>query len=272
MYQRIASKYIKNKLLEEDTYLRYFVPKYAPYSRDNLKELIGMFSVVFIKEDRSFGAKGILKVEKEDEDIYKVTHPDGHIKKLSLSQFPEWIDPFSIVQQGIVSYGHDGRSLEIRVYLQRLTKARKSKWEVLGVVPKVAPEHTFSPTLERGGTSHKFEEIFEDDLPLLEKIKMVSLRIAESISEKAPGLKELGIDFGLDEEKKLWVFELNTSPSAVTFKPLNRNLYRKIIKNKEILSSTPSLGLNSILTPPPEKKRGCRSCGKTGFRGLKRRG
>lgn len=52
-----------------------------------------------------------------------------------------------------------------------------------------------------------------------------------AIAKKFPGLKEIGLDVGLDQQIYPWILEVNTRPAVkvLTFLP-NKSLYHKIFR------------------------------------------
>lgn len=244
-------------MLEEDDYLKGFIPEYRAYSIDNLLYLSSKYPSVFLKQDVGLGAKGVLKISRLENE-YSVEDADGNASSLALDDFPKYLNELHIIQQGIDSLGFNNRSLEFRVYAQKL----KDDWEIMGIIPKVAKEGLFSPTLNRGGESLFFDDVFPGNNELLDKITNVTLKIGNTINLHLPGLREMGIDFGIDKQEKLWIFEVNTAPATITFKPLDSKKYQLVVSNKKkIISESKIYSLNDIL-PSPSKKR-CGSCRKT---------
>jgi D-alanine-D-alanine ligase-like ATP-grasp enzyme len=60
----------------------------------------------------------------------------------------------------------------------------------------------------------------------------ISYLTAEVLERRFPGLKELGIDVGLDWMGKPWIFEVNTRPYFRMFSKIrNPSMYRRIMNN-----------------------------------------
>lgn len=123
-----------------------------------------------------------------------------------------------IVQQGIRLIRNNKKPIDFRVHAN---KDEQGDWSVSAIAAKMAG--TGSPTTHGhfGGTVHTLEEIFPDKDKLeqnKQKLKKAALDIAAAIEDSIGGIVgEIGFDFGIDREGKVWMFEANSKPGRYIF-------------------------------------------------------
>lgn len=71
---------------------------------------------------------------------------------------------------------------------------------------------------------------------LMRKIYNLSKEIAKTLNIFFPGLRELGIDLGVDKNLDIWIFEVNTRPDFKMFRVLdNHHMYDRIRKTHRFI-------------------------------------
>jgi len=69
---------------------------------------------------------------------------------------------------------------------------------------------------------------------ILQSLNDISINTARIVEFDTGGLGELGIDFALDEERKLWIIEINGKPQKDIYKDLKGYQYKKLIYSRSI--------------------------------------
>ncbi|MDQ2084881.1 YheC/YheD family protein [Herbivorax sp. ANBcel31] len=116
---------------------------------------------------------------------------------------------------------------DVRVVMQ---KVNKNKWGYIGEECRVG-QKTLLTNISRGGyavslkkaiTKSFKEEDYED---IKTSIMQLCDKICCHMDRAGEHFGELGIDIGIDNEKKLWLIEINVLPTFKGFKKLDYNLY-----------------------------------------------
>jgi hypothetical protein len=122
-----------------------------------------------------------------------------------------------IIQPFLNSSAKDGRPVDIRAHVQ---KRRDGKWALTRAYVRVAEADSLLPNFSKGGYQGELLPflLLHDSLraeQIKEELISVSIAIAELQDTVAPHpLSELGLDFLLDENSKLWLVETNALPQS----------------------------------------------------------
>jgi YheC/D like ATP-grasp len=239
-YQQVASKSLKTAVLYANERLRPYLPETDWYQKDRLYRMLEHHGSVFIKPDKGGGGAGAIRLTKLGGGIVKCETLYER-KKLPIRQISTWIerkfrpDKKYIMQQGIELARIEGRPFDLRINLQKPHKY----WEITGVCAKVAAPGKIVTNHCKGGMPIELhtalQKITDGNLTemknLHKELHYLSIEIAKTLNTRFKGLKELGIDAGIDSDLKIWVFEVNTRPDFKMFRDLkDRSQYRRIKK------------------------------------------
>jgi len=239
-YQQIASKLLKTRVLEKTESLRPFLPETRRYSTDALKQMLKRYPIVYVKPDKGGGGGGILRVRKRENDKYEIRFRT-HTKTTTWSQLDAQLRScfFAgkryLVQQGIELATIDDRPFDFRLLLQRPNK----DWKLTGIVAKAAAPGRIVTNHCKGGKpvdAAKALLTAADGEPKTVKrwvkvLVWLGTKTADALHVQFTGLRELGIDVGLDRNGRFWIFEVNTRPQFRMFKKIgDRSMYRKIMQ------------------------------------------
>lgn len=228
------------KLLNQSN-LKSYVPEAFLYNEVNVSELLAKYTLVYIKPFYGYRGKSVYRIELMDNgDIHISLHSlapryicrknEDIQEKLAALFGPKKY----MVQQGIRMSQLDHQYFDIRVLVQ---KGILGEWAVSTIICRVAYEHYFNTSM--------CETIYDvsDILPrffapekmneTLQSLHEVSVKAAQATETHMGSLGELSVDFVLDEQKKLWIIELNGNPQKSIYKDL------KYFKNKNIIYSRP---------------------------------
>ncbi len=179
-----------------------------------------------IKRTTANKGVGILFAIRLNEEQYRVTYNDAtitgnidetarylHQRIIGRLQYREYIG-----QSYIHSSTPDGRPFDIRIHVQR---RESDRWSVTRGYVRLAEIGSPLPNTSKGGYQGSLDSFLKKRNPL-EAVKIkaalyeVALEIAkiQDLSNKLP-LSELGIDFVLDQEDKIWLIETNALPETM---------------------------------------------------------
>ncbi|WP_243643874.1 YheC/YheD family protein [Paenibacillus pinisoli] len=220
--------------------LKPYVPDTFLYNEVNVLELLEKYKVVYIKA--SYGSKG--------ESVYRVelmVNGDTHISLHSMApshiyrkseNIQEKLDQLFghkkyMVQQGILISQLDHRYFDIRVLVQ---KDIFGEWTVSAITCRVAYEHYFNTSICETiyDASEVLPQLFSSDKlnEIFAVLCEVSRKAARGTEAHLGSLGELSVDFVLDEQRKLWIIELNGKPQKNIYKDLKR--YKRKIYSRPL--------------------------------------
>jgi glutathione synthase/RimK-type ligase-like ATP-grasp enzyme len=235
--QVVKSKLNKTRLLMKDDELRKYIPVTRKLSKKSLFELLTEYTMVYVKPDRGKGGAGVMRVEGSGGDMYKVQYGTKTYRYSSADRLYAAIlqrigTKRYLVQQGIPLLKYKERPFDIRVLIQRNLQG---KWEMTGVIGRVAHPSRIVTNYYRGGTPLAFQALMkiylsnEEQAAVLEQLQSMGILIARFMKKKYPGIKEIGLDVGLDADYHPWLIEVNTIPNPFLFRKLpDKSMYRKI--------------------------------------------
>ncbi|WP_051272040.1 YheC/YheD family protein [Shimazuella kribbensis] len=242
VFQQIASKRLKTIILEQDSRLKSYIPKTVWYRDDQLLSMLDKYGTVFVKPDKGGGGVGIIRVKKGKRGLVECKSLKHH-KIVPMDQVHSLIDTYLkpghryLIQQGIPLAEINGRPFDIRLMLQRIDK----DWELTGMAAKLAAPGKIVTNFCKGGKPYTAKDAVIQVCTSSASQKMIELKkmaycVANALSERFKGLRELGIDAGMDDFGNIWIFEVNTRPTYGMFRKLkNLQMYNKIRKNHKLI-------------------------------------
>lgn len=248
MYKkRYSSNNIRGKLkvcryLKKNKKLKQYVPKTVSFSRSKLKMMMKRYKMLYVKPDIGSMGIGVCKLKKSSSsyDLYQIkkkkqVHKNFHslsdvYKRLKASE-----NPHLIIQKGIsLDHVNNGR-YDIRAMVQRRPGGT---WKFNGLFAKVGKPQKIVNNFYQGGKVYTMQKLGKmqgisasQTSSRIKKLKRTALEIAKTLSKKRSGMHEMGVDFALDKNQKLWVLEVNTNhPQFYPIKNIDRSAYKKMKK------------------------------------------
>jgi hypothetical protein len=125
-----------------------------------------------------------------------------------------------VAQQGIRLIEMNGCPIDFRFHMH---KNGNNEWVPVGIGGKKAGRGSVTTHVKNGGTlltpERALREAFGADAEeVLNYAKKVSVKLSEAIERNHPHtLGELGLDIGIDQEGRVWMFEANAKPGRSIF-------------------------------------------------------
>jgi glutathione synthase/RimK-type ligase-like ATP-grasp enzyme len=122
-----------------------------------------------------------------------------------------------LVQPFISCQTKAGLAFDFRLHVQ---KNGEGKWEITAIFPRIAAPGRLVTNLASGGytttLAYFLAEEFEDnDYNMKRYLECFALSFAENLDKIYDhSLDELGIDVGLDADRKIWIYEVNWRPGT----------------------------------------------------------
>lgn len=215
----LANKWVKTAVLLSDPTVAQHIPQTRRYHAANLRSMLSQFGMVVIKPVVGGGGYGVIKVTKEGE-TYAYTAMSRHRSFSSFNGMFHALNAVKkkrqyIIQQGIHLAKIDGRPIDYRV---KVVKIGSKYWELRSMVGRLARRGLFVTNLCKGGTrltaAQGIRRSFSSRMVKAKKDEMRHLTVLSTtkLERRFPGLGELGFDYGIDVQGKIWIFEVNTRP------------------------------------------------------------
>ncbi|MFV8827447.1 YheC/YheD family protein [Alkalihalobacterium sp. APHAB7] len=217
------TKHECTEILSENKHLRPHIPE--TNSLENLEDLhfyTKKYNQFYLKPIRGHGGKGIFYVKilgngkvscigKREKEIFD-----------SCSELENWFQHYFqrhkyILQEAIVTKKwKGGKATDIRL---NMNKNGNGKWEVSFLVGRIALNKVFVSAGAGNNVliyiDHFLKQLFSDKGHEVIKKSIIDLgySICETFDNTKYNMGDLGIDLGIDNQGKLWIFEVNNLPN-----------------------------------------------------------
>lgn len=254
---RIFNPYFFNKWtlfewLSKAKSTRPFIPKTEKFSAQT--DLASMFQtspIIYLKPVRGKAGRGIMRIDKNEENGYRLIYHDKKTRKLSRHrsihdlwrQLEELVaDRDYIIQQGIHLTKFKRRPYDLRILVQ---KNQKGLWSVTGLGARVAGKRSITTHVPRGGSIDNPQKLLSARFggkragQIIRNAKLSSLIIAKQI-ERASGqmMGEMSMDLGVDTNGNIWFFEANSKPMKFDEPHIRKKSLVRIIQYCKYLQSS----------------------------------
>ncbi|TQR04017.1 YheC/YheD family protein [Psychrobacillus soli] len=215
---------INERLMEAKEFTNYLIPSEVLKSVENFHKFISSFQKVVFKPIDGRKGKGIYFISKTDEG-YEVRRNSENVNysKEQLNEFlkEKLATGTYIIQPYIQSITKSGQVYDFRLHVQ---KNGEGKWVITTIYPRIAPSGSIIPNINNGGYTNYLEpflqlEFKEEAYDIKRMLEHFSLSLANHLDhiqmvKYGEVIDEIGIDVGLDENLKIWVYEVNWRPGC----------------------------------------------------------
>jgi hypothetical protein len=140
----------------------------------------------------------------------------------ALQRVDSWIgDRAYLMQPMLQLQGRTGEPFDLRALMQ---KDKSARWTLTGIAARLGAPGTVTANLHGGGTSASAKEVLEQfygeprGAELLRKIEKFSYSIVARLEQTFGRFAEIGLDFGVDRNGKLWFLEANSKPGRTAMR------------------------------------------------------
>lgn len=216
--RQLASKWAKTAALLSHPGLAPHIPPTRLYTGDNLRSMLSVHGMVVIKPVKGAGGHGVIKVTSTgggySYTYYSRTRQFSSFQGLLQALKKEQKGRRYLIQKGIHLAKVNGRPIDYRVKYVKTAAG----WQIRSMVGRVAKPGLFVTNLCRGGSmltaAQGISRSLSGSMVARKKREMRELtRTATAVLEaKFHGIGQLGFDYGIDRNGKIWIFEVNTRP------------------------------------------------------------
>ncbi|MDC3413545.1 YheC/YheD family protein [Aquibacillus sp. 3ASR75-11] len=215
---------IYERLMKSDT-CSFLLPETILHPSKQKINVLLNHHPIYIKPIHGSRGNGIIKCGKLDTgeieshfyyndkaQLNRYAHMDAFYSQL----FPNGTRGY-VAQREVSLVKKGDRTIDFRVHVN---KNHRNTWEVTVVCAKFSGKGSLTTHVKRGGTIHVLEEMFEpDETKRVErKLSQAALLLSAEIERTMNHpIGEIGFDFGVDTEGKVWLFEANSKPGFSIF-------------------------------------------------------
>lgn len=234
----LASKWSKHKFLMKHSKLRQFMPDTELFSYHHLQTMLGKHGMVYVKPVKGTAGNGVIKVVKINDQKYGYHAGNrpryfNSYNSLYQSLNNSRLKREYIVQQGIKLLTYQNRIFDIRIMSQMNDK---QDWECTGYIGRMAHPSKIVTNFHNSGRPLPLEVLLSPYLQGKKKdqyiasLKGLGDQVAKEFHKKHNGVREVGLDIGLDASLKPWIIEVNTRPDAYIFNQLkDKTMFRRVV-------------------------------------------
>jgi hypothetical protein len=229
--QGFFDKWSVHEWLYKDDETKHYIPEtvLSP-SISTLKKMLDDHDMVYLKPIRGSLGLGIFRITRHPQRGYYCRFHGGTRNVLHrfytldalFTQYFGTGQRFKsyLAQQGVRLIKIENRPVDFRVHLH---KDKSDTWKVVGIGAKLAGAGSVTTHVRTGGsllpTDRLFEKNFgENAREIRDSLEYTAVQIAKVLEQNADGpLGEIGMDMGIDQNERIWLFECNAKPGRHIF-------------------------------------------------------
>lgn len=229
----------------------YIIPTTIVKNNEAVFTALTKYKAIVFKPIDGRKGKGIYFITQLDRH-FAVTHnsEQSTMTKQQLTQLltEQLATGTFIIQPYIRSKTKSGLIFDFRLHVQ---KNGRGEWVVTTVYPRVAPKGSLVPNINNGGMTNYLAPFLQQEFPeqafdLQRKLEHFALTLAEHLDkiqkqEFGELIDEIGIDVGMDDNMKLWIYEVNWRPGCPPTFYLELDVVKHTIGYAKYLAQNPQL-------------------------------
>ena len=228
---------VYSRLLSSNEFRPYLIPSEPLQSLQQLISNLQQNERLIIKPINGHRGIGVIYIEKE-KNLYKLLI-DGNNQTMTVEQFSEFIssqlqNTKMMVQPYINCRTQAGQVFDFRLHVQ---KEGRGEWVITAIYPRIGAPGNIVSNIHMGGSTNYLESFLQLEFsekavtikPFLEDFALRLARYLDILQYQLfqEKLDEIGIDIGLDDQGKYWLFEVNWRPGI----PPNFDLELDVARN-----------------------------------------
>ncbi|MEY2365976.1 YheC/YheD family protein [Lysinibacillus capsici] len=216
---------VMKRLKEAKEFEQYLIPSEIVKDADLFHKFVNYYKRVVFKPIDGRKGKGIYFITKAGAKYFEVrkdstttTYTKPQLDALIKEQLASGT---FIMQPYIQSVTKSGQVYDFRLHVQ---KNGEGKWVVTTVYPRIAPNGSIIPNINNGGYTNYLDPFLEQEFKeeaynIRRMLEHFSLALAHHLDEIQMAkfgevIDEIGIDVGLDQNQKIWMYEVNWRPGC----------------------------------------------------------
>jgi hypothetical protein len=211
---------VYQKVMKGEKFKSYLIPSLKLTGVQEVHHLFRDHSKLVIKPFSGNHGKDVFFIEKDADHFLLL---EGiHSQRYQSDEFISWIhqlikDRNYLIQPFVSCQTQSGLTYDFRIHVQ---KNGQGQWEINLIYPRISGNGKKISNISSGGYRGEWipflkEEFGDDDEKLKRKLETFAVEFPAHFESLYPcSFDELGIDVGIDQDLKLWIFEVNWRPGS----------------------------------------------------------
>ncbi|WP_172372045.1 YheC/YheD family protein [Sporosarcina jiandibaonis] len=212
---------VYRKIKEIPEFAHYLIPSENIKEPQAVFEALDEFNKVIVKPLSGSQGRGVMYIEKNGDKFDLVEGSESSLVDVTElhSKIKSVIEERAfLVQPYISSRTKDGLPFDFRIHVQ---KNGSGEWVITLIYPRIGSDHGIISNVSSGGYIGKLESFLDreygsEGYDMKKILEHFAIRFSRKFDNTYKSqLDELGIDIGIDENKKPWIYEVNWRPGSV---------------------------------------------------------
>jgi glutathione synthase/RimK-type ligase-like ATP-grasp enzyme len=220
------SKLAKSEILSKVDSLKDHIPEECTLTSQSLHAMLEKHKFAYVKPDKGSLGRNIVRVFRRGKNIMERTQTG----RSTLFR----VRPGYVIQQGIDTLKSDKKMVDFRV----ITAKAGEGWKFQGIVARKGKENDIVTNYSAGGKPcdafsfiYEYTASFAQTRQYLRELRRISIECSNAIGKEFPQIKKFGIDLAIDTNGRMWVIEVNTTPTTKMFKLVGSRHMRRRVAN-----------------------------------------
>ncbi|MED1205736.1 YheC/YheD family protein [Heyndrickxia acidicola] len=236
---------VYKRIKEGGEYEPYLIPSETYKDFETFDIFANRFDKIVMKPVSGHQGGGILFIEREGKAEYKINengetniYSEKALKKLLMEHTKE---QEYLIQPFIMCKIKSGHVYDFRLHVQ---KNGEGRWVITSIYPRIGQLGTFTSNMSNGGYTAYLKHFLKNEFgnkwfDVYQQLKWFSLNFPVHFETlyKGDSFDELGIDIGVDQKRKLWIFEVNWRPGAPMIFDLELDVAKNTIQYAKYLAA-----------------------------------
>jgi len=238
------NKWQMHKLLLSFPELRQHVPDGTLYkSAAELDHFLNIHPNIYVKPVHGCDGVEIMKLSKKSEGLlamYRTKEGNNQLLFKTSTEFHQFLRRGSkntfMLQKELKLISLDERIIDFRL---NLVKNQAGEWKGIGLFARYGASGSIISNMSAGGRAKHALKAFREWMRMssteakayMKQMHVIGLKIVRNLESNGGLYANVGIDFGMDVDRKIWIIEVNTvDPGFSYFElegKLNNMLYAK---------------------------------------------
>jgi hypothetical protein len=237
----LSGKWDVYRALRDDPDIRPHLPDTEPvHGANDVHRWLDRHDRVFLKPHSGSQGKGTALIALSGADGYTVKARTVRNREVrhtfrNKASLAAWIERWTGARRFLIQPGLDltascGSVYDIRALVQ---KSGDGRWRTTGMVVRLGAPGSATSNLHGGGMTEPLEpfltrEFGEDGArDIRSRLHRLAEQVPPAVESRFGRLCELGLDFGLDRDGRIWLLEVNSKPGRAAFRRLGMHAERR---------------------------------------------
>lgn len=231
---------VYERLKEANQFSQYLIPSEAIEDINTFFHFIDSFHRVVFKPMNGRQGEGVLMIERAGQEFRLLKGKES--AKMTYAKLKDFLsrkinEQTYIVQPYIECKTKNGQAYDFRLHVQ---KNGEGNWGITSIYPRIGASGTIISNINSGGSVNYLEPFLKQEygdeyMNIKRSLEVFSLQLAHHMDEIQIEkfnelIDELGIDVAIDEQGKLWIFEVNWRPGCPPTFYLEMDVVRNTIQ------------------------------------------